>query len=108
MGDGLDLVRRDGFEFRIIQFGMLEAQAVKLIQRRDGGEVAEVLAMDFFLADDFCLCAFQFLGRQSFSAQQFGFLEQFAFDLFSLGRFGAGVKSEVAGDNAREILRDPQ
>ena len=49
----------------------------------------------FFWADDFGLGAFEFLGGQALVAEQFRFLEQFRFDEFNLGRFGAGVKPQT-------------
>ena len=83
----------------------MPAQPVKFIQRGGGSEVAEVGPRDFLLADNFGFRPFQFFGGQTFRPQEFGFLEQFGFDLRHLGRLGAGVEREVAGHEAGEILR---
>ena len=105
MRDGFDLFQRHGVVFGIVQFRALPAQPVKFIQGGSGSEVAEVGPRDFLLADDFGFRPFQFFSGQTFRSQEFGFLQQFGFDLRHLGRLGAGVEREVAGHEAGKILR---
>src|SRR5204863_1406834 len=69
------------------------------------GEMAEVLAGDFLLADDFCFRASQFFGRETGSAQEFSFLEHLLFDEGDFGGFGADVEGKVAGAQAKKVLR---
>src|SRR5579859_3996916 len=50
--DGLDLFQGDGFVFGVVKFRALVAEAIKLVERGRGGEMAEFLPRDLFLADD--------------------------------------------------------
>ena len=70
LGDGLGLFERDGLVFGVIKFRALPAQTVQFIKGGGGGEVAEVGAGDFFLADDLGLGALQFLRGEALGTEQ--------------------------------------
>jgi hypothetical protein len=60
------------------------AQSVKFIQRRGGGQAAEVLPMDFPLADDFGLGAFSSSSVRPSVRSSSDFAEHFFFYLEAL------------------------
>lgn len=99
-----DLVGGDRFEEVVFLIGEIEAEAVEFIEGAGHGEVAEVLAGDFFLAEDFGFGSMEFGVGEALGGEQLGFQKEFMFH--ELGVFGgsAGVEGEVAGEKAREIL----
>src|SRR6266545_4160407 len=68
-GDAFDLVERDGFVFGVFGIGVGVTEAIEFIERGGGGEMAEVLARDFLLADQLGPGAFELLDGQTFGAQ---------------------------------------
>ena len=75
LGGGFDLFLGDGLIFFVVLFAGLVTEAVEFIEAAHRGEAAEVLAGDFFLADDFGFGATQFVIGEAVLPELGGFGE---------------------------------
>ena len=102
-GGGADLLGRDGLDEGVLLVGIVESETVKFVEGGGGGEVAEVLAGNLALAEQFGFGAREFLVGEAFAAKEFSLSAQFGFDLGGLFRGGAAIEREIAWEQAEEI-----
>lgn len=102
-GGGADFLGGDGFDEGVLLVGIVESETVEFVEGGGGGEVTEILAGDFALAEQFGFGAGEFLVGESLAAKEFGLCAKFGFDLGGLFGGGTAIEREITREQAEEI-----